>query len=245
MDNIFSWVLPNLIDRHLQELFNKDRNKQIRVFLSYSHYDETLVKRIATCFEKCTGFAVFYSGGDLDLGEEDYIQILNHLNKADYIIPLISENFKCSPFANQEIGIAKAKNKKIIPLTLGGIDPFGFIQHRQAYKFDSCSEDEILEAVTKIFFLPFDSSHYTRYKLRAMESLTCAFEHSDHFRTTSILIGTMLQIHQAGKAKFANNQITRIINAARKNPQIHYANEILMPKLAKFLKDYYNKTIDF
>ena len=60
------------------------------------------------------------------------VEIIKALNTMDVFISLHCENFKNSVWCQQEIGIAYAKNIKIIPIKFDGKeDPCGFISKIQ------------------------------------------------------------------------------------------------------------------
>lgn len=80
------------------------------------------------------GFKTFLAHDDLSISDDWPPKILEKLKETDFVIPLLSNNFLCSGFANQEVGIALAKNKKIIPVSIDGRDPTGFIYHIHAHK---------------------------------------------------------------------------------------------------------------
>jgi len=61
-------------------------------------------------------------------------EITKHLKACDLFIPLISPRFRESKWTDQEVGMAVAWKKKIVPFLLDKIPPYGFISKYQASK---------------------------------------------------------------------------------------------------------------
>ncbi len=58
-------------------------------------------------------------------------RIFCELESADVFVALLSSNFKRSDWCSQELGIARIRRVKIVPFSLDGTIPFGFIRHLQ------------------------------------------------------------------------------------------------------------------
>lgn len=110
-----------------------DSPKSIRVFLSYSHLDNQLVGNIKYHLETY-GLEVFIAHDDIKPSLEWQEVILQELGGTDIFIPIITENFSGSEWTDQESGIAFAKDKFVIPASIGGASPYGFIGKFQACK---------------------------------------------------------------------------------------------------------------
>lgn len=104
--------------------------KQLKAFISYSTVDKLIgaeVKDILARF----GIEGFLAHDDIRVSEEWKQRIVDELSKPDIFISLLSDNFKNSDWAPQELGIAYIRNILIIPLCLDETLPFGFIDHLQ------------------------------------------------------------------------------------------------------------------
>ena len=103
----------------------------IRAFISYSSHDKAYgaqVKRILQSY----GIACFLAHEDLEISVEWKSRILEELQRCDVFIPLLSRAFRESDWAPQEIGVAIVRHEvAIIPLSIDGTMPFGFIAHVQ------------------------------------------------------------------------------------------------------------------
>lgn len=222
------------------------KTKRIKIFICHSSEERKIAGSFKSCFENYFGFQVFLAHEDLEPSIEWDPEILKNLKSADFIIPLISLNSKKSPFVNQEIGFAIALNTKIIPIKIENIDPFGFISKLQACKCDGFSEYNILEPATKIFFHLILNPKCTKYKTRAINSLIYALCNSNSYRTSRIIIKTLIKSEE--KTKLTKEQIERLTQAIQGNRQV-YQELYILPELGKILQKKYqiiisNYTID-
>ena len=114
----------------------KSRKKLIKVFISYSSKDKLVgakIKDILASF----GIESFMAHEDISVSQEWKEKILEELKEADVFIPILSENFRNSDWCSQESGVACFRNILIIPLSLDGTMPYGFMSHRQGKIIDA------------------------------------------------------------------------------------------------------------
>lgn len=104
----------------------------IKIFLSYSKEDKVLAGKIKEGLENI-GFECFLAHDDITPSKNWPKKIENELDNTDVFIPILTENFQQSQWANQEVGIAYKLEKIIIPLKKN-VDPEGFISDIQALK---------------------------------------------------------------------------------------------------------------
>jgi len=124
-------------------------SKSIRLFLSYSHTDNSLVGEIKITLENY-GLEVFIAHEDIEPSLEWQEVILQELGGTDIFIPIISENFHKSKWTDQESGIAVEKDKFIIPVSIDGYTPYGFLGKYQACKLKTHSSSELADSVSNI-----------------------------------------------------------------------------------------------
>lgn len=215
--------------------------RKIKVFISYSHIDGRIGGNIKTIFCDYFGFESFLAHDDLSVSDNFPQEVLRYLKESDYVVPLISKNYKVSDFANQEIGLALAYDKKIIPISIDGTNPSGFLSPIHAYKCKSVNDDNLIEAVTSIFYLAFTHPHYAQYRNLSIESIVNAFCSSTCFKITSMTIDICKEISKTVRLNEA--QLFRMTKAIRENDQIYLA-DLIMPKIKAFFKDVYKITID-
>ena len=105
-------------------------------FLSYQTAERLTAGRVQ---ELLDGFGIrsFMAHEDIDVSEEWRHKILAELAVADLFIPLLSRAYKESVWCIQESGIAATLQRAtIIPLSLDGTIPPGFIGHIQSKRVD-------------------------------------------------------------------------------------------------------------
>lgn len=141
------WVKLGKVGTEMKEEEIPREKKLLKAFISYSTMDKLIgaeVKDILVRF----GIEGFLAHDDIRVSEEWKQRIVDELNKADIFIPLLSNNFKNSDWAPQELGIAYIRDILIIPLTLNGTIPFGFIDHIQGKSYPK-NENIILNYLIK------------------------------------------------------------------------------------------------
>lgn len=108
---------------------------RISAFISYSSKQKVIGGKFKSYLENYCGYETFIAHDDIPgstIWEDEIIQAIEN---ADFFIPLISREFKKSPFTDQETGIAVFLKKKIIPIKLDEINPYGFIEKYQALQY--------------------------------------------------------------------------------------------------------------
>jgi hypothetical protein len=124
---------------------------QVSAFISYSTKEKQYgaqVKRILVEY----GIESFLAHEDLKVSEEWKERILEELLHCDIFIPLLSKAFRESDWAPQEIGvIAGRQDVAVIPLSIDGTMPFGFILHLQGKRIspDGVSEELLIPPLAK------------------------------------------------------------------------------------------------
>lgn len=192
--------------------------RQLKVFISYSSNDKRLSGLFKHCFETYTGFSVFLAHEDIAPALEWELKIVKNLKEADVVIPLITDNYRGSEFTDQELGMALAWKKIILPIKLSNINPYGFIKKIQALKCQ-CSENGIIDAIATIVLVLTENSEFNKFKEFVIDSLIEAFNKSSSFRTTRIIIRMLTVIKS-----FNKDQITSLKKTIKNNDQVY--NEI-------------------
>lgn len=109
----------------------------ISAFISYSVKQKTIGGKFRSLLTTYCGYETFIAHDDI-LGSAVWEEeIIKAIEKADFFIPLISSDFKTSDFTDQETGIAITLKKKIIPIKLEEVNPYGFISKYQALQYKS------------------------------------------------------------------------------------------------------------
>lgn len=107
------------------EVINEN-NPRKKVFVSYSHQDLTIVSLIVSILKR--EFDVKIDRRDTSAGMELKDAISELIFRADVIIVVVSTNSMQSHWVHQEIGVAKALNKVIMPVVIDKTVPKGIIR---------------------------------------------------------------------------------------------------------------------
>src|SRR6266480_1978654 len=119
---------------------NKQEHAMVyKVFISYSHQDQTLRQKLDNHLSnlKQQNIITSWYDGDITAGTEWRSQIMVHLNSAQIILLLISDDFMASDFCysiemEQAIARHDANQARVIPIILRPVDwqgaPFEKIQ---------------------------------------------------------------------------------------------------------------------
>jgi len=101
-------------------------------FISYSNKDRKMAHATKSALDDF-GVTGFLAHEDLQISEEWRDAIIEKLGIAKIFVALLSADFKASEWCPQEIGFAVARPEVlIIPLSLDGTVPFGFISKLQS-----------------------------------------------------------------------------------------------------------------
>lgn len=113
-------------------------------FISYSNKDRKAAHEIKAALEDF-GIKGFLAHEDLQVSEEWRDAIIEKLGTARIFIALLSADFKASEWCAQEVGFAVARPEVlIIPLSLDGTVPFGFISKLQSKRVRAAGDIPIL-----------------------------------------------------------------------------------------------------
>ena len=103
-------------------------------FVSYSVEDKAM-GAIAKASLEAHGFECFLAHDDLQVSEEWKNRILAELRQTDVFVTLLSRAFVSSKWCAQEVGVIVSRpDVLIVPLSLDGTNPYGFISHLQGIR---------------------------------------------------------------------------------------------------------------
>lgn len=106
------------------------------VFISYQNKDKLVAGELQATLSEHE-IRSFLAHEDISVSEEWRTHLIDELRKTDVFICLLSEKYFESVWCSQEAGIAASRpNTTIIPLSLDGMIPQGFISHIQSTKVD-------------------------------------------------------------------------------------------------------------
>ena len=207
---------------------DKSIQKSVKVFLSYSTRNKTLIEKLMEEIENY-GIETFVAQYKLRPSVEWMDMIEENLNNCDYFIPILTPEFTQSVWANQESGYAYAIKKIIIPfktntssnkkdIQMGFLQKFQYAILNKQNIGKSC--ETIIEKICD------DKDHYNFIK----DCLIEKFRLSEGF-TESIELSNRLNKFSG----YSKSQIKLLISNIESNDQIYECGKAL-ENLKIFLK---------
>ncbi len=182
--------------------------RQPLIFFSHHHSEATLLTPVVNILE-LYGFNCFLAHLHISPSKNWKHTILENLKNCDFFIPFLSNEFKSSPWCDQESGIAYEKNKVIIPIIVT-LEPYGFLYEIQGISYKSNQANlpnAILDAIeTGSFSLRFHLIQHLKF--------------SDSFQQSNLIISRIRKY-----SRFSITELESILNAIFKNQQVNEAFE--------------------
>ncbi|MEW6379074.1 MAG: toll/interleukin-1 receptor domain-containing protein, partial [bacterium] len=100
---------------------------RFNIFISYSSKDIEDIMPVNILLKSIQDTDVFIADESLAPGTEISNELINKISKTDIFIVFFSTNSAKSNYVQQEIGVARANNKLIIPIVLDGTKPTGML----------------------------------------------------------------------------------------------------------------------
>lgn len=197
---------------------------KLYAFVSYQTADKRVAGRLKNVLAEIE-IDSFLAHEDIAVSEEWRLKILEEIGKADIFICILSENYFKSAWCVQESGIAAFRAKlPVIPLSIDGTIPQGFISHLQSVKVDpkSITIDNLLPAFLKHNFS------------MGIEILTEQVHRSSSFRGAEVNFQMILP----HIPKMTDEQITLLLEYAADNNQVHHASRCASEYIPPLLKSH-------
>lgn len=105
---------------------------KLKIFISYAIEQKRFAGDLKSWFEDLVGIETFVAHNDIDGGTIFPEEILSEIRTTDLFICILSDEYRKSKFCDQELGIAIALHKKVLPIKFN-MSPYGFIEHIQAF----------------------------------------------------------------------------------------------------------------
>lgn len=123
---------------------------EIKAFISYSTRDKKHGAAVKAALDEIS-IKSFLAHDNVQVSEEWEKRILVELKECNIFVPLLSEAFKGSDWCGQEAGFVVERGNQvlIIPLSIDGTVPYGFISHFQCHQVPPTGIDPqpVLDAV--------------------------------------------------------------------------------------------------
>ena len=200
------------------------KNSEPYAFISYQTDDKSVAGELKQILSKID-IDSFLAHDDIEVSQEWRDKILQEIKICDLFICLLSESYYKSPWCLQESGIVAYRDDvTIIPLSLDGSIPKGFISHVQSSKlrFSSISLIDIIPGLFRF-----------NQKLAIDANITLV-EWSRSYRAAEMAF-KMLIPHVD---QLTEDQAVRLLQVSKDNNQVHHAalcaREYLPPLIEKY-----------
>lgn len=214
--------------------------ERIKVFICHSSEDRIQAGKIKESLVNNLGFDVFLAHEDIEPAAEWDKVISRELSNSDLIFILLSSHSKVAPYANQEIGMALALKKRLIPVQIESVTPYGFISIYQSCRCNPEDDESILRLVTTIFFQLIKNTDYIEHREKAINSLIFAFSSSGSFRTTKVIIRIFMELEKINMLSLT--QLDALVANIGRNYQV-YGEWYAYPSFNDHLKKRYSVVI--
>jgi len=193
---------------------NKCQLNPIIGFFSYkeTYPDKAHASKIKVILEKY-GIDVFLAHDDIKVTKEWDDEVIKNLKQCDFVLLLLTENFRQSDYTDQETGIAIGLDKEIIPIKVD-TDPYGFIDKKQALKLNL---NDMEKSCLEIIQLIKDESNLEE---KINNSLIIGIIKSKNFIECNLKCKLLPPLN-----KLKKKQITSLVNDGIENPQFYNSTE--------------------
>lgn len=107
----------------------------MHAFMSYQTDERATAAKVSELLNKM-GITSFMAHEHIEVSVEWRIEIIRQLSLAELFVPILSKKYYDSIWCQQESGIAAFRAMTIIPLSIDGSIPQGFIGHIQSTKIN-------------------------------------------------------------------------------------------------------------
>lgn len=184
--------------------------EMIQGFLSYPSLDKMVVGKIKSRLEETAVFELFLAHEDMEPSTAFRETIIERLRRCDFFVPILTRSFNSSQWTGQEIGMAKAWSKIIIPIKVDpDSNPEGFIEELHAL---TLNVQDISETCDRVFRVV---ANKPSLKLKAMDGLISAIAKSSSWSSASkrTRLSTFLD-------EIPQDQLTRLLRVSIDNPEV-------------------------
>jgi hypothetical protein len=189
--------------------FIRNSNSSNKVFISYSVKEKECAGKLKNILNY-VGLESFLAHEDIDVSQEWANKILEEINQSSIFICLLSVNFLSSDYCLQETGIAASKQSVcIIPLSLDGSIPPGFLKKIQSSKIDPERPkiEDLLPAIIK-----YDKKLANRVLIETIKS-------APNYRSAE----NYCQLIKPILAELSDEEAELLIEACKENDQVYDA----------------------
>jgi len=215
MDNL----LKVLKEKKLNLLIEKEK---IKVVICCSIKDEEIGAKIKEMLAM-VDIKCFVAHDGSDMPEKVKKRIINELDEFNAFIPVLSDNFKNSDYCSQEVGVAYFKDLLIIPLSVDGTVPYGFIS---GFRSPPVNENNIpLGHIIKLI-----ADYYPEANIKG--KLINALKETNNFHHAEDMMKNLKPYFD----KLCDEEVNTVIDISIENDQVRAANLCRTEYLPEFIE---------
>jgi len=184
----------------------------MRAFLSYQTQDKLVAGRVREVLQ-AIGVQSFLAHEDIQVSRQWQRAILDELKKCELFFAILSERYYQSIYCAQESGIAVFRDMTIVPLSIDGTIPKGFIAHIQSSKVDP-------EDISPAILFAGIAEHDFNF---VFDRLVHEISTSGSFRGAEYDFQQILPYLD----RASDEQIVRLLNTSSENGQVLYAHLVV------------------
>ena len=179
----------------------------VRAFLSHADKERKIAGSLKEKIQSY-GIDVFVAHDDLEGGTEWMSRLHMEIKECEIFLILVSKNYHSSNFTDQELGMALAYEKPIIPICIDSTIPYGFMSRYQCVKANPEFYDvkEVVSVIMK----------HSKSGQEFVDLLISQLERADSFNAAYKHAGDLLAYD-----KLSKEQVSKILNAYNDNSQIY------------------------
>ncbi len=193
-------------------------------FVSYHTSNKETAGKLKNILSK-VGIDGFLAHEDIHVSEEWRLKILEELGKASIFICLLCKDYLVSPWCAQESGIAAFRgDMTIIPLSIDGTIPIGFIGNIQSTKIDK-DNFSIIELIPGLI---------KHDKEKALNVIIAIIGQSGNYRSAEANFQLILPYID----DLSEPHMVELLKHIRENDQIHHASLCASKFIPSILEKY-------
>jgi hypothetical protein len=177
----------------------------MHAFMSYQTDDRAIAARVSDLLGK-VGITSFMAHEHIEVSVEWRTEILRQLGLADLFVPVLSEKYYSSIWCKQESGVAAFRGMTIIPLSIDGAIPLGFMNPIQSTKIDP-------DAPTYQNLFPGLAKHDVSFLI---DAITKIISTSENYRKAE----SNFQMILPYTSRATGAQIAELLRVSAKNDQV-------------------------
>lgn len=182
----------------------------LEVFISHADENKTQAREVADAIKTHEGINVFVAHEDLEPGTDWKKELTEKINQCDVFIVLLTDKFHIAEWTEQEVGIAHAFKKRMIPIRFDSTLTTGFMTDFQATKISYPLQDHEIKNLVDVMVAYSDEGQRRTNEL--IEQLRSATSFIEANACARILFGAT--------NKFTQEQINKIAQAYLENYEI-------------------------